>query len=290
MVMIQLENGNLADADEVMNNLEYVSGAVINNQIYGDSVINGCEVTEQGSPNQTVAVGSGIILIDGYHYSIDANASVSLTVADATNPRYDIISVDKTGLITVTDGTAAATPVVPTLPALNSPLATIYRASNDNVINVADITDCRRLIDISYYAENNTKGTITTSSYGAVKNIIVPAFRCQKELELNFNLTYYSTDIFNPALTTKASTIGLKIYINGVDTTTYIQNARVHKQSTDNIMQWIESSTYRKMLTGDDVDFTQPIRIDIYLKGETHMYDTNYNLHAVNNAFSIKGK
>jgi len=141
-------NGDVIDADDVndTNDAIITTYMELNSQRYGDSVISGCEVTEQGTPDQTVAVASGKILIGGLYYDVSADTVLNLSAADGSNPRWDLISVDSNDTLTVTDGTAASSPVVPTLPNDEASLAVIYRAANDNVINEVNITDSRKLV------------------------------------------------------------------------------------------------------------------------------------------------
>lgn len=133
-------------------------------------VQSGCAVTAQGSPDQTVAVAAGVVRIGGRKVTV-AGGNVSLSVADATNPRIDLITVDTAALKGVTDGTASADPVYPTLPAGKVILAQVFRAANDNTIQTADITDKRVLIDeppvesVKWYG---AKGDGSTNDFTAI--------------------------------------------------------------------------------------------------------------------------
>lgn len=137
-----------SDMDDTNNEIISIFKEVFDEK-YGDVLISGCEVTAQGTPNQTVAVSSGKILYNGLRVDVSADASVSLSNADGSNPRYDLISLDVTdGTITVTDGTALATYCAPpALPANNIALAYVFRAASDNTINTADIDDARIYLD-----------------------------------------------------------------------------------------------------------------------------------------------
>jgi hypothetical protein len=109
-------------------------------------VQSGCAVTAQGTPDQTVSVAAGVVRIGGRQVTV-ASGNVSLTAADATNPRVDLITVDTTGTKAALAGTASADPVYPALPAGKVILAQVFRAANDNTIQTADITDKRVLVD-----------------------------------------------------------------------------------------------------------------------------------------------
>lgn len=103
----------------------------------------GCAVTAQGSPDMTVAVSAGTVRIRGRKVTV-TGGNVTITAADATNPRFDLITVDTTGAKAAVAGTPAATsPVVPATPANRVALATVYVPANDTAINTNQITDKR---------------------------------------------------------------------------------------------------------------------------------------------------
>lgn len=111
----------------------------------GDGVLSGLGCTAQGSPNMTVAVAAGQGRVGGYFpYYVGANATI--TTADTSNPRIDLISYDYNGVVTVTAGTAAAAPVCPTLPANSIPLAQIYVQTSAASIGSSSIIDKRVLV------------------------------------------------------------------------------------------------------------------------------------------------
>lgn len=101
-------------------------------------VLSGCAVTAQGTPDQTVAVAAGVVIIEGKRVAVTAG-NVSMAAADATNPRYDLVTVDKSGVKGKVDGTAAANPKKPDYPDDKVVLAEIRRAANDNAIASGEI-------------------------------------------------------------------------------------------------------------------------------------------------------
>jgi hypothetical protein len=113
----------------------------------GTSVVLGCAVTESSPAAQTVDVASGIVRINGGIIEVDAQADVSVTAADGTNPRFDLITVNTSGTVVVTAGTAAAEPVLPAIPADDVVLATLYVPANDNTHANNQITDKRVITD-----------------------------------------------------------------------------------------------------------------------------------------------
>lgn len=71
-------------------------------------VLDGCGVSAQTSPDGTVQVAAGGILIENIPYSVTADSSVDIlgaNPADADLPRVDLIQVDDTDTVSVTVGT-----------------------------------------------------------------------------------------------------------------------------------------------------------------------------------------
>jgi hypothetical protein len=118
-------------------------------------------VTAQGTPNMTVNVASGWAAIVGttqanmgtYVGYNDATTVLTVTTANATNPRIDLVCMTVNDayysgstnnvVLQLIAGTPAASPVAPTLPANSISLATIAVAANATAINSANITDTR---------------------------------------------------------------------------------------------------------------------------------------------------
>jgi hypothetical protein len=74
----------------------------------GTGVVAGGAVTAQSpTANMTVAVAAGTVLINGLHYGISAGNG-TITTADSSNPRFDLITINTSGAIVVTAGTAAS--------------------------------------------------------------------------------------------------------------------------------------------------------------------------------------
>lgn len=113
----------------------------------GNGVLSGCAVTAQGSPNMTVAVASGTIVIAGDQITVSANASLAIGTADGTNPRKDIVVIGNTGTISVTAGTAAADPVKPAIPANSIVIAEVLIPASDTTIGSDQIIDKRVILD-----------------------------------------------------------------------------------------------------------------------------------------------
>lgn len=133
----------------------------------GDGVLAGLTCSAQGSPNMTVAVAAGQGRIGGYYpYVIAQNASIA--AAHSTLPRFDLISLDYNGTITVTQGTAAAAPISPNIPSNSISLAQVYVAAGATSISSAAITDKRFVLpdDFDIYDEFTSNALVTTGNLG----------------------------------------------------------------------------------------------------------------------------
>src|SRR3989304_1129497 len=84
--------------------------------VLNDGVKTGCAVTAQGSPNMTVAVASGTVILSLVDVAV-SSGNVTITAANGTNPRFDLIVVNNSGTKSAVAGTAAAAPGVPAAPA-----------------------------------------------------------------------------------------------------------------------------------------------------------------------------
>lgn len=106
-------------------------------------VVSGCAVTAQATPDMTVAVASGRI-VAGALPGVDVTAgNLTIAAANATNPRFDLISVNSSGVKAVIAGTASTNPVFPAIPAATVILAAVYVPANDTAINANQIRDKR---------------------------------------------------------------------------------------------------------------------------------------------------
>lgn len=264
-------------------------------QRYGDSVLTGCEITEQSSPNQTVQMSSGKVLINGLYYSVSADASISLSAADATNPRWDLISVNNADTITVTDGTAAATPVVPTLPADNVPLAVIYRAANDNTIGTADIKDCRRLIGQQYTSRSASFVTENSATLQTKKTITIPAYRLQKYFDMEGDFGNYlggtevstsdNSDTNYEIARITASDGTTSVSANGYSVLWYVGDT----SPAGSYYSGSNGQLKRRVLS-TELDFTKPITVILYLRGTGSFTSVGSEVSGTNNYLFVSGE
>jgi hypothetical protein len=136
----------------------------------GVGVVSGCAVTAQGSPDMTVAIATGVIRIASGAQVAVTSGNGTITTANATNPRIDLVSVSEAGTKTVTAGTAAASPKPPDLPSGNVALAMVYVPANDTTISTGQITDKRVILPGNEaarelgYAQITADATTTSTS------------------------------------------------------------------------------------------------------------------------------
>lgn len=107
-----------------------------------DCVLSGCAVT--GGADMTPEVAKGAVLSNKTLFAIAAG-TVTITTADATNPRLDLVVVTSAGALAVRTGTAAAAPKPPVRTANDVVLAVVYVPANDTAIATSQITDMRMM-------------------------------------------------------------------------------------------------------------------------------------------------
>lgn len=95
-----------------------------------------------GGADMTPAVAAAIVVTNGNVYSVAA-ADVTITTANATNPRLDLIVVTSAGALAVRAGTAAANPKPPNRTTDDVVLGVVYVPANDTAIATSQITDLR---------------------------------------------------------------------------------------------------------------------------------------------------
>lgn len=137
-----------------------------------NSVLSGCAVTAQGSPDMTVAVAKGAVLSNGLMFPVAA-ANVAVGAADGTNPRIDLIVITSAGAKACRAGTAAAAPKPPARTANDVVIAAVYVPATDTTISTDQITDMRVQWGqgpICLYKTTVAETTNTTSSAVEILN------------------------------------------------------------------------------------------------------------------------
>jgi hypothetical protein len=147
------DNLSLAGED-VAGTLSNMDLALTESTGYG--IVSGCEPTISGL---TVTVGAGIVhLADGTRKEI-AGTNITLDDADASNPRIDLVYIDSTGAVAKITGTAAASPVVPSVPTGGISVCNVTIAAG---ATTGTITDKRGMLPRFY----NT-GIVNVKDFGA---------------------------------------------------------------------------------------------------------------------------
>jgi hypothetical protein len=128
-----------------------------------DCVLSGCAIT--GGADMTPAVAKGAVLSNGTLFAVAA-ADVTITTADGTNPRIDLIVVNSSGALAVRAGTAAASPVPPSRTANDVVLGMVWVPASDTAIATTQIIDKRvfRTQGPIRIAKSTTNVTFTNST------------------------------------------------------------------------------------------------------------------------------
>jgi hypothetical protein len=111
-----------------------------------NGVATGCAVTPQGSPDMTVAVAAGTVIVADAVPVAVTGGNVTVTAAHASLARFDLIVANNAGAKSCTAGTAAATPVFPAIPANSVVLAAVYVPANATTIQGNQIVDKRVIL------------------------------------------------------------------------------------------------------------------------------------------------
>lgn len=141
-----------------------------------DCVLSGLAVTAQGSPNMTVAVASGVAISNGVSFAV-TGANGTITTADGTNPRIDLVVITSAGAIAVRAGTPAAAPKPPARTANDVVLAAVYVPASDTTIASNQITDLRvmradmsrsAVVTADFTKINNTFANVTDLTFNVL--------------------------------------------------------------------------------------------------------------------------
>jgi len=111
-------------------------------------VVSGCAITTAGGV-MTVAVAAGVVRIAGKPLNISGATSAAMT-SDGSNPRWYLVSLNASGSVVVTAGTAAADPKLPAIPATSVAVAAVYLPAAAAAITASMIVDKR--VSVSHTA------------------------------------------------------------------------------------------------------------------------------------------
>jgi len=134
------------DISQVSQNIITLQNIEQESTGYGALNINGFGVAQQSTPNMTVNVaGDTIHMANKTRVTPVGNSSLTITSANATNPRKDIIYINTDGSIGYTSGTPSVAPTTPTTPSNAFLLCEVYVGTNVTSITNANITDKRKI-------------------------------------------------------------------------------------------------------------------------------------------------
>ncbi len=115
----------------------------------GTGVESGCAISEDpGAPDLTVDVAAGVVLLAGSQITVSEQLGNAITTGHATLGRVDLVSINSSGTVVITDGTPAAIDVAeaPDIPANSIPLAFVTVPTTDTTIEDEQIGDKRVFI------------------------------------------------------------------------------------------------------------------------------------------------
>lgn len=137
-------NDNMHNIVNEMSTNTSANVALVDSTGYG--VISGLTTYAQATPNMTVGVLNGVVhLSDGTRLSSVGSSSVTISNADASNPRIDIIYLKSDATIGYLVGTPLPSPVAPSTPTGGFLLSQIYVSANATNITSSNITDKRKM-------------------------------------------------------------------------------------------------------------------------------------------------
>lgn len=107
-----------------------------------ECVLDGCAVSAQGSPDMTVSVAVGEVLTGGVRLAI-TSGNATITTADATHPRIDLVVATSSATKAVRAGTPAAAPKPASKTGGDVVLAVVWVPAGDTTISPDQIVDMR---------------------------------------------------------------------------------------------------------------------------------------------------
>jgi hypothetical protein len=103
-----------------------------------------------GTGSWDVDYTSGEAIAGGSQVTPSAG-TVTHTAADGTNTRVDLITVDSTGTVAVVEGTAAADPLAPDIPAGETLIAAVVLPGGASSLSASNIHDYRVILGVTAY-------------------------------------------------------------------------------------------------------------------------------------------
>lgn len=107
-----------------------------------DCILFGLVLSQQGTPDMTIAGTKGAVLSNGVMYAVAAG-NWTIGTADATNPRIDLLVINSSGARAVRAGTAAAAPKPPARTANDVVCGYVFVAANDTTMTEGSMSRAR---------------------------------------------------------------------------------------------------------------------------------------------------
>lgn len=131
-----------------------------------DCVLSGLAVT--GGADMTPAVAKGAVLSNRVMFAVAA-ADVTISAADGTNPRLDLIVVNSAGALAVRTGTAAANPKPAARSANDVVIGVVYVPAADTAIATTQIIDLRVFPQYPICIYRTTTAEVTNTTAAAIE-------------------------------------------------------------------------------------------------------------------------
>lgn len=135
-------------------------------------VLTGCAVTQTGAGAMSVDVAVGTVSVNGVSVPV-VGITKTIGASDPTNDRIDIVTTDNLGVVTVTAGTAAAVPLLATIPANSALIAAVYVQAATVAILTADIIDKRIVVTLTSAAATSVVTATATYAMSTANDVIL---------------------------------------------------------------------------------------------------------------------
>lgn len=139
--------GNNAGVLGAQASPDYVDSIATADAALGYGVLTGCVVAPNTGTDLKFQIGVGTGLFNWGPVAVAAASAQTITAADATNPRRDLVYSNFAGAVKYLAGAAAATPCPPTLPAQAICLAIIDVPANATQLDTTTSTSQAHAID-----------------------------------------------------------------------------------------------------------------------------------------------
>jgi len=139
---------------------------------------------QQSSANLTLLIEPGVAYIGATRVLFTGGNSPSF-IAPVTHPRIDILTIDSSGTLAITQGVEASSPVVPSYPANKAVLCEIYNRVGETSIKDADDT-------VNGYVLNDVRPVIAPPYISSVSQVASGLFVPDPGSDAQGDLLYYS--------------------------------------------------------------------------------------------------